>query len=466
MHIRKAIIICSLLLSTTAGASKPEQDTLSAGQPVATQHRSLGQRLLQPIKWIARNWSAYDSAYSVPAFYDWAVQGQNSTSFEWLHMQSPEGMNIKMHSKVSNKIGPYLGYSFLMYGYTIDLSSAGTPSHRKNEFTLSVNSNLLNADFIRRRTGGDFRIADLSFSNDEQGTIDMKDFANSYDWGDYIKNSITGVNINVFTNYKKYSNPAAFTNGAIQLQSAGSPIAGLGYTRQKVESDVSDIFATYSAELVVDEKGNPLVPDEVLDELDELWEQNKTAYYNKVAELLDKGWDFLKGNSNVQRIARAFLTNHIPTITTIDDWHLQLGYAYNLVFSRRLLLGVSAIVSPGLKRIRANNVGSVSYSMADHFSLLIKEHEKREVPADYFRYDYDKTHVNVNFFARASLTYNYNHWRAGLNASFSDYLYHHNNMKINNGYGNLNLYIGYCFGLKKEYRRKGRMRQAFERTAL
>lgn len=464
--MKNAAIITLLLLATTAGATTAREDTLGTTAPATEERLTLGQRLLKPIKWIGSNWSAYDPAYSIPSFYDWAVQLQNTSTFEWLHMESPEGMDINMRSKVSHRLGPYFGYRFLFYGLTVDLSSLGTSQKRKDEFTLSINSNLLNADIIRRRTGGDFRINRLMFNSDQYGSIDMQDVADNYDLGDYIKNSITGVNINVFTNHRKYSNPAAFSNGAIQLRSVGSPIVGLGYTHQKVESDVSDIFASYAAELMVDEQGNLVVPREVLEDLDALWEQSETAYYNKVAELLDNGWQYLKGNNRVQQVARTFLTNHIPTVTTIDDWHLQLGYAYNLVFSRRLLLGMSAIASPGLKRVRASNVGSVSYSMADHFSRLIKKHENRDVPADYFRYSYDDTHVDVNLFARASLTYNHNRWRAGLNASFSNYFYKDNGMRVSNGYGNVTAYVGYCFGRKKQYRYNGELRQEYIMAAL
>jgi hypothetical protein len=176
-----------------------------------TKKKSFGERLLQPIKWIGKNWSAYDKNYSVPSFYNWAFQLQNTTSYEWLRMESPEGMDINMRAKVSHRLGPYLGYQFMFYGYTVDINSLGSSSKRKNEFTLSINSNLVNADIIRRRTGGDFIITKLNFHDDVRGTIDLTDVADTYELGDYIKNSLTGVNLNVFLNHKKYSNPAAFS---------------------------------------------------------------------------------------------------------------------------------------------------------------------------------------------------------------------------------------------------------------
>ena len=100
---------------------------------------SFGQFLMKPINWIGRNWTASDPRYAVSSFYNWAGQIQNTTSFEWLNMDTPEGVEIKMNARVSNRIGPYFGWRWIFFGATIDLSSIGKPSTRKNEFTLSIN---------------------------------------------------------------------------------------------------------------------------------------------------------------------------------------------------------------------------------------------------------------------------------------------------------------------------------------
>ena len=428
---------------------------------------SFGQFLMKPINWIGRNWTASDPRYAVSSFYNWAGQIQNTTSFEWLNMDTPEGVEIKMNARVSNRIGPYFGWRWIFLGATIDLSSIGKPATRKNEFTLSINSALFNIDLIRRRTGGDFNVKKLRINN---GYID-EDFADilkDYDLGDYIKNSVTGVNINYFVNHKKYSNPAAFSNGAIQLRSVGSPIIGLGYTRQEVESDFSDLITELVGTAAVSDPEKSGVTEEDLEHLYYTWENNPDQYFDELGDLMERSWDFFKewDEAYGHNTMRTMLTNHIPTKTTIDDWHLQLGYAYNLVFSRRLLLGVSLIASPGLKRVRANNVGSTTYEMADRFSDIILKKEGRYLPPDYFRYHYDDTHFNLNIFARASLTWNYNRWRAGINAAFNNFFYSNKGMKLSNGYGNIAVYVGYCFGRKKEYRHDGAMREDYIKAAL
>ena len=457
--MKRLFLALTLLLSATMGnAETLEGDSIKP-------KTSFGQKLLKPFKWIGKNWSAYDPKYSVPSFYNWVVQLQNTSTFEWVNLETPQGVQLDMRSKLSHRIGPHAGYSFLFYGYTIDLNSIGHKTKRKNEFTLSINSNLVNIDLIRRRTGGDFLLRKLVFNYDNE-EYDFKDIMENNDFGDYVKNSITGVNINYFINHKKYSNPAAFSNGAIQLRSVGSPIVGLGYTYQKVECDVSDIFTAVGSLFLVDENGFPLLGGSSYNRLADLEESDPNAFHREFADLLDKGWPNLKLFDGSSDFIRTVLTNLIPTKTTISDYHLQLGYAYNLVFSRRLLLGLSAIVSPSLKRVKSDNSNSFAYEFAEDLSRIIQKHEGKYVSPDDFRYSYNDTHFNLNFFARASLTFNFNRWRAGINASFSDYFYKNKGMKVNNGFGSVCAYVGYCFGRKKDYRYNGKLRQEYIMAAL
>ena len=382
----------------------------------------------------------------------------------------PQGVDMKMRSRVSNRLGPYFGWRFLFFGATVDLTTIGKGDNkRKNEFTLSINSALFNIDLIRRRTGGDFILQNLDYSDPVYGDLDLKEILNwkHADLGDYVKNSLTGININHFINHLKYSNPAAFTNGAIQLRSAGSPIVGIGYTRQQVETKTSEIFGSIGLGLLPDTKGQPLVDENKYNELVQLSETNPDQYRQDLTNILRTGWSNLAGKEN-ERSVKNFLTNRIPSVTTVDDWHIQLGYAYNVVFSRRLLLGLSAVLSPGVKHVRANNDESYVAQEAQVFCDIINEVENREkkVTPDDFHYNYRDTYFNVNAYLKASLVFTYDRWRAGINTWFSDYLYKHKGMTVNNRFGNVDVYVGYCFGRKKEYRPKGEMRNDYLMATL
>ena len=434
----------------------------------SSEKKSFVDKLPQPIRWIIRNWADFDPDYSLPAFYNWAFHLQNTTSCEWIDIETPQGVQLNMRSRVSNRIGPYFGWRFLFFGTTIDLSALGKGADkRKDEFTLSINSNLFNIDLIRRRTGSDFTMRKLNYTDPVYGTFDLKNELNlnRLDLGDYTKNSLTGININYFVNHRKYSNPAAFTQGAIQLRSVGSPIVGLGYTRQKVETESASLFGTLGLGLLNEANDGKLFDESKLKELEQLYDNNPAAYDSELKKILQAGWPKLSeieaGNS-----VRNVLTNRIPTTTTIDDWHIQLGYAYNLVFSRRLLFGISAILSPGLKRVRSDNDRSYIAEKAEIFRDIIRDVEGRDVPLEDFRYHFKDTYLNLNGFLRASLTYNHNRWRAGFNASYSNYFYKHKGTKVNNHFGNITFYVGYCFGRRKDYRHGGELREGYITTAL
>lgn len=402
------------------------------------QKKSFGKTLLQPFKWIGRNWSAYDPRYSTPSFYNWAFQLQNNTSAEFMSMDN-DLIKIDMRSKLSHRVGPYLGWNWLFYGFTIDLNADNIfkGNKKKNEFTLSINSNLFNIDLIRRRTGGDFMLRKMDTRGTSVYDVDM---ANNHGIGEHISYGIDGININYFTNHRKYSNPAAFSNGAIQLRSVGSPIIGLGYTHQKLTTTIGDSFSDYAAE--------------------------------KMGASIESAEDYLMLTFfDMENVG--MYVNGIPTHAIIDDLHLQLGYAYNLVFSRRLLLGLSLITSPAVKWAKFDNKGSYLWDFGPEFvdlfnNLLddLEENSPHKLSLDEVQYEEKSRNFGFNIYGRASLTYNYNRWRFGINASMSNLFYKRNYMKFNNNYGNAVIYAGYCFGRKKEYRYNGENREAYITAAL
>lgn len=496
--MRKALIIFTILLGCcTTLYSKDYADTSALAKPKQSKELFF-KKIMKPIKWIGNNWSAYDPEYSTPAAYNWVVQAQNTSSMEWLNMSTDNGTEIKMRSKASHKIGPYLGYQFLVYGYTVDINALkGT--NRRNEFTLSINCNLINMDFIRRRTGGDFMTRRLvegfqdpvtKQTSSFDMTTEARTIVNNSDVGEVVDNDITGFNLNYFTNHKKYSNPAAFTNGAIQIKSAGSCILGIGYTRQKVSSDASDAIINCGMSQIMENSDN--ITEDVQDELyrlavettgrsfngfmdfseyiSELYYTDIDAYKNILARIYNNKvlQPFLFGKFNEDGTHKDYgilpvISNAMPSVTTIDDWSLHFGYAYNLVLSRRLLLGVSVIASPGIKQVKYDNRWSLIGVTANELAEAINSYYG--TPGYYKSSDFNinrkYTHASCNFFGRCSLTYTHNKWLAGINANTTVWLLRSHEIDITNAYGAASVYVGYFFNLKKLYRKGGKDHDTF-----
>ena len=430
--------LAAMTISRAEGVvALPSDSTFSQTATSKEKKKGFGQYLLKPFKWIGKNWAASDPSYSTPSFYNWCVQLQNTTSAEYMSMDN-DLIKIDMRSKLAHRVGPYLGWRWLFYGFTIDLNAHNIlkGNKRKSEFIISVNSNLFNIDLVRRRTGGDFMIRNL----DTRGTATYdSDMANHYGVGDHISYNLEGININCFTNHRKYSNLAAFANGAIQFKSVGSPIIGIGYTHQMLKTSIGDTFADYASQKL----GVPI---------------------NSAGDYLSQ---ILLDTDNL-----GFYINGIPTHVNIDDLHLQLGYAYNLVFSRRLLLGLSLIASPAVKWAKFDNKGSYLWKFAPEFVEMFNSMaETMDEPVEKLqlsdvRYMESSRNFGLDVYGKVSITYNYNRWRFGINASVSNLFYKHENMKFNSNYGSAIFYAGYGFGRKKKYRYDGEKRETYINAAL
>ena len=409
-------------------------DTTAVVLQETKARKSLGQTLLAPFKWVAKNWSAIDPRYTTPSFYEWTVQLRNTTSAEWMSIDNGI-VKVDMRSDVTNRMGPFFGWRWLIYGLTFDVSVSDPlyGKRSKTEFNFSINSNLFNIDLIHRRTGGDFNITKLDAEGYEEYNADV---ANNVNAGDNIKYKLDGININYFLNHKRYSNPAAFTDGAVQLRSVGSPVIGMGYTRQSLKSNLSNAFADYSA-----------------------W---------RAGSSIETPNDFLimllSDPDNL-----SMYINGMPTNISIDDWHLQLGYAHNIVFSPRLMLALSFVSSPAYKVVRLDNRGSFMWDFApeivDFINVFVEDEDHKLVVSD-LRYETKDKSLGLDFYARAGLKYSLNRWHVQLDANTSNFLYGKDEFNFNSNYGNLVFTVSYNFGKKREYRYDGKYRQAYIEAAL
>ena len=106
---------------------------------------------------------------------------------------------------------------------------------------------------------------------------------------------------------------------------------------------------------------------------------------------------------------------------------LSFGYAYNWVFARNCLACLS--LTPAIA-YKASNVDS----------------EVQE-PKWFGKF-------NLDFLIRAGIVYNNGKYYVGSSFVGKNYNYHRNNFSLDNGFGTLQIYAGFNFNLRKQYRQK------------
>ena len=108
-------------------------------------------------------------------------------------------------------------------------------------------------------------------------------------------------------------------------------------------------------------------------------------------------------------------------------YYASVGYAYNWVFARNWLLGVSVMPSVGIRKAKGEKI------------------KGNEVFLDLKNFSFDCT-------SRFGLVWNNAHWFAGGSFISHLYAYRKNRLSLTNSVNFANIYVGFFFNRKKEYR--------------
>ncbi|MDO5446627.1 MAG: DUF4421 domain-containing protein [Prevotellaceae bacterium] len=389
------------------------------------------------VKKLAAMMTEVDSAYVEKSHYDWSVMLKNKISREYISIDNADAVSIDMQSHTSNKGGINVGWRFISGGISYDFNYQITdPDRKKEELGVSIFSQKFNADLVYRRTGGDYSITKMKMHPDyplgynptfEPGTPGyddpnyslsdaFKDLSNSEDIsGSLIKTTTVGANLYYVFNNKRFSYPAAWSKSARQKISAGSPLAGVGYTHQKIESSMYLFSMATALMLMMSE--------------DDLG----------LAEYFDKYNETMKHST-------------LCTCMRFDDYTLWGGYAYNWVPARNFLVGASATLGVGVKHLSGNN---------DSFHETIKQlnEEFGEEPSAFTvpeLYGYSGTIVDIDAVGRLSLMWNNDRLFGGARGSINYYRYRNGSLPIKSDklYWSAELCFGFKFGESKYWKQK------------
>lgn len=193
-----------------------------------------------------REFNTTDENYIESQHYNYTVMLQNTNTYERYTLSSKEGQSISFAPDITYRLGPYIGWRWVFLGYAIDLKNIGFGSSHspKKGFSMSLYSSLLGIDLFWRQTGNDYHIKSF-YLGDGIDTSPVKgvDF-------DGVKSSVKGFNLYYIFNHRKFSYPAAYAQSTVQRRSAGSWLAGIGYTRHTLEVDWEKL-----EDVVVDKMG-------------------------------------------------------------------------------------------------------------------------------------------------------------------------------------------------------------------
>ena len=115
------------------------------------------------------------------------------------------------------------------------------------------------------------------------------------------------------------------------------------------------------------------------------------------------------------------------TSVNYDYYYLSGGYAYNWVFARNCCFGLSVMPSLGIRKAKGEKLRG------------------DELLVDLRNFSFDCT-------SRAGLVWNNTHWFAGASFINHLYMYRKNRLSMTNAINYANLYVGFFFHRKRQYR--------------
>lgn len=287
-------LVLFFFMITSASAYSSETDTISNSRRSDVIH-SVGRFFTR----IFGGFNDIDTSYIESQHYDYTVMLQNTNTYEEYTLRGKSGQSISFAPRPTVKIGPYIGWRWIVLGYTIDVNHLHGGSNKK-EFDLSIYSSMLGADLYYRKSGDNYRIRSCNvLGNDHRNSFRDLPFSG-------IESSIKGIDIYYIFNHKRFSYPAAFSQSTRQKRSCGSPLMGIGYTSHSISLDYEQL-------------------------------ENTLRDY---------------ANSNLSSSAEEIKLDSGLMFRRVEYWSISVsgGYAYNWVFARNCLFSASLSLAAAYKQ--------------------------------------------------------------------------------------------------------------------
>ena len=183
------------------------------------------------IKRFIGEFNTYDTTYIEPQHYKFQAMLQMSSMFQQFTLYQDDGHKLSLSPDVNTRIGPYVGYSLIFLGYTLQLNNLYIGNNKKT-FNLSLYTSLIGAD-IFINNNNKFKIKDIISADATSGIADAM---YNVEFGGFNVN-YWGFNTYYIFNHRRHGYPAAYNQSTCQKRSAGSPLVGFGFGRYNLEMD-------------------------------------------------------------------------------------------------------------------------------------------------------------------------------------------------------------------------------------
>ena len=183
------------------------------------------------IKRFIGEFNTCDTTYIEPQHYKFQAMLQMSSMFQQFTLYQDDGHKLSLSPDVNTRIGPYVGYSLIFLGYTLQLNNLYIGNNKKT-FNLSLYTSLIGAD-IFINNNNKFKIKDIISAD---ATSDIAEAMYNVEFGGFNVN-YWGFNTYYIFNHRRHGYPAAYNQSTCQKRSAGSPLVGFGFGRYNMEMD-------------------------------------------------------------------------------------------------------------------------------------------------------------------------------------------------------------------------------------
>ena len=371
-HIQKKhfLALLAAVFTWTVGCAHVDsegEDTLNVStlSPSDTLYTEKKSFLTKALNGVTNFFMGCDTNYVTPQKYQLTAQAELSYWNDYYSMRSSEtGNRMVIESDPSVILGGYLYYSILGYGVVWNLNDLGIPAGKTNGTSMRQSLVLHTAKiFAECYTFNSGKGAEIR----SVSGIDLKGKDKTFRG---LDSRCRGMSAMYFFNNRKFSWPAAFGANAVQRKSSGSWSLGFQLNHQRISFD------------------KEALPEHLKADIDS-----------------------------------TLLFSHV----NYHDYNVSIGYNYNWVLGRNVLLAISLIPSVGYRR------SNITEAIENKHSIL--------------------NNISTDLNCRFSLFWNNTRLFSGLIFEAHTYSYRKNKLGLTNTYGTLKYIVGVNFWKKPQYKK-------------